>query len=86
MTQDLTVRETTSYPQLAHTMMDERNAIHTLTQKLIRQAYPRMSAGRVIVCVVLCREELVRTGVRAGLASATERRARARLGLPAQGA
>ena len=49
------------------------------TEELIREFRPRLSAGAVIRMVVSCRDQLVRTGVRRGLATATEAMARSRL-------
>jgi hypothetical protein len=49
------------------------------TEQLVREFQPSLSAGMVISTVTGCRDELMRTGVRRGLATATEVMARARL-------
>jgi len=49
------------------------------TETLIREFQASLSAGTVITTVVSCRDELVRTGVRQGLAIAAEAMARSRL-------
>jgi hypothetical protein len=59
----------------------ERKDLVRRTEILVREYHPVLSAGAVIACVVRCREELVRAGVRAGLADAVESMARARLRL-----
>ena len=49
------------------------------TETLIREFEPWLSAGTVITTVLNCRTELMRTGVRGGLAIAAEAMARSRL-------
>jgi hypothetical protein len=49
------------------------------TEALVREFEPSLSAGTVITTVQRCRNELVRTGVRRGLAIAAEAMARSRL-------
>jgi hypothetical protein len=49
------------------------------TETLIREFQPSLSAGTVITTVLSCRTELMRTGVRRGLAIAAEAMARSRL-------
>jgi hypothetical protein len=83
---ELRLRELRSGPDRAVVLVDERRSLLAVTNVLIRQAHPRLSAGAVILCVRRCRDELVRSGVRAGLASAVEDMARARLGLPSAAA
>ena len=63
-----------TYHDLADLIREER--------RHLTEAYPVRSAGTVIACVLRCREELLRAGVRAGLADAAETMARHRLGLP----
>lgn len=57
----------------------ERKDLLVRTESLIREFHPQLSAGAVITTVTRCRDELVRAGVRAGLATAAESMARARL-------
>jgi hypothetical protein len=57
----------------------ERKDLLTRTEDLIREFQPMLSAGTVIATVARCRDELVRSGVRAGLATAVESMARTRL-------
>ena len=49
------------------------------TETLVREFEPWLSAPTVITTVERCRSELVRTGVRRGLAIAAEAMARSRL-------
>lgn len=56
----------------------ERRALLRRTELLVRELEP-VPAGVVIACVVRCRDELMRAGVRTGLAVAAESMARARL-------
>jgi hypothetical protein len=49
------------------------------TETLVREFQPSLSAGTVITTVLSCRNQLMRTGVRRGLAIAAEAMARARL-------
>lgn len=56
----------------------ERRALLRRTEVLVRELEP-VPAGVVIACVVRCRDELMRAGVRTGLAVAAESMARARL-------
>ncbi|HEX8971569.1 hypothetical protein [Oryzihumus sp.] len=71
-----------TYHDLADLIREERRHLTDVTAVLVREAYPVRSAGSVIACVLRCREELLRAGVRAGLADAAETMARRRLGLP----
>jgi hypothetical protein len=57
----------------------ERKDLLVRTEDLIREFQPLLSAGTVIATVARCRDELVRSGVRAGLATAVESMARTRL-------
>jgi hypothetical protein len=70
-------------PGAAHVVAEYKDLL-TRTESLIREFQPALSAGVVITTVTGCRNELMRTGVRRGLATATEAMARARLqsGLP----
>jgi len=63
----------------AHAFVSERKDLLVRTERLVREFHPSMSAGAVIATVTRCRDELVRAGVRAGLATAAETMARARL-------
>lgn len=63
----------------AAALVSERKALLARTETLIREFHPWLSAGAVITTVTRCRDELARAGVRAGLATATESMARARL-------
>jgi hypothetical protein len=60
----------------------EHNNLRSRTEGLIQEFHPRLSAGHVITTVARCRHELVRAGLRHGLATATEAMARARLQMP----
>jgi hypothetical protein len=62
----------------ASTVVHERRALLTRTEHLVHDLQP-LPAGVVIACVVRCRDELMRAGVRSGLAVAAESMARARL-------
>lgn len=79
-----TVHATTvpAFRDFADLIKDERRHLTDVTEVLVREAYPLRSAGTVITCVMRCRDELLRAGVRAGLADAAESMARARLGMP----
>ncbi|WP_369134852.1 hypothetical protein [Modestobacter sp. I12A-02662] len=57
----------------------ERKALLVRTEHLVREFHPVLSAGAVIRAVARCRVELLRAGVRRGLASTTEARVRAQL-------
>jgi hypothetical protein len=57
----------------------EHNDLRIRTQGLVREFDPLLPAGEVIATVARCRQELTRSGVRRGLATATEAMARARL-------
>lgn len=61
----------------------DRHATHAemlaMTQRLIAEYAGRIAAARVIDCVSLSREHLLRSGVRRGLVPATEASARLRL-------
>ncbi len=57
----------------------ERKALLARTDSLVREFHPVLSAGAVIRAVTRCRAELLRAGVRRGLASTTEARVRAQL-------
>lgn len=57
----------------------ERKDLLVRTEALIREFHPVLSAGAVITTVTRCRDELVKAGVRAGLATAAESMARVRL-------
>jgi hypothetical protein len=50
------------------------------TESLVREFHPVLPAGAVIRAVIRCRAELLRAGVRRGLAGITEARVRAQLG------
>jgi hypothetical protein len=58
----------------------ERKALLARTESLIREFHPALGAGTVIHAVTRCRAELLRAGVRRGLAGITEARVRAQLG------
>lgn len=77
---------TAPFRTFADVIRDERRHLTDVTEVLVREAYPARSAGTVIACVLRCREELLRAGVRAGLADAAETMARARLGMPRRSA
>ncbi|HEX5511099.1 MAG TPA: hypothetical protein VFX41_05250 [Actinomycetales bacterium] len=62
----------------ASTVVQERRALLRRTEHLVHDLQP-LPAGVVIACVVRCRDELIRMGVRSGLAVASESMARARL-------
>ena len=57
----------------------ERYALVDTTQDLVQEFADRVPAGRVIACVVRCRDALERQGVRVGLATATQHMARSQL-------
>lgn len=57
----------------------ERDEMTAMTQSLIVEFAGVFPAGRVISCVARMREHLIKTGVRAGLAPATEAAVRAHL-------
>jgi hypothetical protein len=63
----------------AATLVAERKALLMRTESLVREFHPDVSAGAVIRAVTRCRTELLRAGVRRGLASCTEARVRAQL-------
>lgn len=63
----------------AATLVAEYEALAWRTETLVREFQPALSAGTVIRTVTRCRAELRRSGVRSGLARATEEMARARL-------
>ena len=65
-------------PGAAHVITEYKDLL-ARTETLIREFHPSLSAGTVITTVRSCRNELMRTGVRRGLAIATEAMARARL-------
>jgi len=65
-------------PGAAHVIAEYRDLV-ARTETLIREFQPSLSAGTVITTVVNCRNELLRTGVRRGLAIAAEAMARSRL-------
>jgi hypothetical protein len=67
-------------PGAAHVVAEYKDLI-TRTEGLVREFHPSLSAGSVIATVTSCRDELMRTGVRRGLATATEAMARARLSM-----
>lgn len=71
-----------AFHDFADLIKDERRHLTDVTEVLVREAYPLRSAGTVISCVLRCRDELLRAGVRAGLADAAESMARSRLGMP----
>jgi hypothetical protein len=60
-------------------VMTEYEDLLARTETLIREFEPSLSAGTVITTVRRCRNELMRTGVRRGLAIAAEAMARSRL-------
>ena len=60
-------------------VMTEYEDLLARTETLIREFEPSLSARTVITTVRRCRNELMRTGVRRGLAIAAEAMARARL-------
>jgi len=62
----------------ASAVIQERRALLRRTEQLVRDMHP-LPAGVVIATVVRCRDELMRMGVRSGLAVASESMARARL-------
>ncbi|WP_448624951.1 hypothetical protein [Geodermatophilus sp. URMC 64] len=64
----------------AATVVAERKALLARTESLVREFHPALPAGAVIRAVTHCRAELLRAGVRRGLASATEARVRVQLG------
>jgi hypothetical protein len=57
----------------------ERKALLARTESLVREFHPTLPAGTVIHAVTRCRAELLRAGVRRGLAGTTEARVRAQL-------
>jgi hypothetical protein len=65
------------------TALDARKAaqidLYGVIDDLIRDFDGLIPAGAVIAQVTLCREHLLRAGIRAGLAAATEAMARSRL-------
>ena len=65
-------------PGAAHVVSEYKDLL-ARTETLIREFQPSLSAGTVIATVVTCRDQLMRTGVRRGLAIAAEAMARARL-------
>jgi hypothetical protein len=65
-------------PGAAHVMSEYKDLL-ARTETLIREFQPSLSAGTVITTVVSCRNALMRSGVRRGLAIAAEAMARARL-------
>jgi hypothetical protein len=60
-------------------VMTEYEDLLARTATLVREFEPSLSAGTVVTTVRRCRNELVRTGVRRGLAIAAEAMARSRL-------
>lgn len=60
-------------------MVDERRDLLEVGQRLVQEFRGRYCAGTVLSEVTICRAVLVRAGVRAGLAAATEAMARCRL-------
>jgi hypothetical protein len=64
-------------PEAAHVISEYKDLL-ARTETLIREFQPSLSAGTVITTVSSCRSELMRTGVRRGLAIAAEAMARAR--------
>ncbi len=64
----------------AATVVAEYRTSLAHTEALIREFQPFLSAGRVINAVTRCRAALLRSGVRHGLAGATDEMARAHLG------
>ena len=65
-------------PGAAHVMTEYKDLLAG-TETLIREFQPSLSAESVITTVLRCRNELLRTGVRRGLAIAAEAMARSRL-------
>jgi hypothetical protein len=65
-------------PGAAHVITEYKDLL-ARTETLIREFQPSLSAGAVITTVRSCRNELMRTGVRRGLAIAAEAMARSRL-------
>jgi hypothetical protein len=65
-------------PGTAHVMTEHEDLLAG-TETLVREFQASMPAGTVITTVVSCRNELMRTGVRQGLAIAAEAMARSRL-------
>jgi hypothetical protein len=63
----------------ASVVVAERRELLRRTEVLVRELSGVATAGAVITCMVRCTDELVRLGVRAGLADAAEAMARARL-------
>lgn len=59
-------------------LRDERATLLRSSQELVEE-YAWLPAGHVIACLVRCRDELERHGVREGLAMASLAIARARL-------
>ena len=51
----------------------ERKALLARTESLVREFHPALPAGTVIHAVTRCRAQLLRAGVRRGLAGITER-------------
>ncbi len=68
-----TVRDTLDARREVH------NQLRDVTDRLIAEFSAVVPAGRVLRTVATAREELLRNGVRAGLAPATEAMARLRL-------
>jgi hypothetical protein len=64
---------------LAATVVDEYKDLLQRTEGLVREFQPSLPAGTVIRAVTRCRAELLRSGVRHGLAGATENLARDQL-------
>jgi hypothetical protein len=60
-------------------MGDQYRELRARTEVLVAELSSRVPAGVVIATMTRCREELLRAGVREGLAAATEELARARL-------
>jgi hypothetical protein len=65
-------------PGGAHVITEYKDLL-ARTETLIREFQPSLSAGTIITTVLSCRTELMRTGVRRGLAIAAEAMARSRL-------
>ena len=65
-------------PGTAHLVAEYRDLL-CRTETLIHEFQPSLSAGTVIATVLSCRTELMRIGVRRGLAIAAEAMARSRL-------
>lgn len=59
-------------------LRDERASLLESSQELVDE-FSALPAGHVIACLVRCRDELERAGVRDGLATATIAMARTRL-------